>query len=106
MLNNSLAITWNKVIEHLVEVTKLDSIQTPKLVQSYITVVGSRNDIVFNILISCYMDGGFCKCSSVARFSPFAKHLLSSHVLCEDKNHAQNIIIAGYFVYLAHNGVL
>ena len=29
----------NKVIEHLAEVTKLDSIQTPKLVESYITVV-------------------------------------------------------------------
>ena len=29
----------NKVIEHLAEVTKLDSIQIPKLVESYITVV-------------------------------------------------------------------
>ena len=49
----------NIVVEHLAKVTKLDSIQTPKLVESYIAVVGSRNDIVFNILISCCMDGGF-----------------------------------------------
>ena len=48
----------NIVIEHLAKVTKLDSIQTPKRVESYVTVVGSRNDIVFNILISCCMDGG------------------------------------------------
>ena len=49
----------NIVVERLAKVTKLDSIQTPKLVESYVTVVGSRNDIVFNILISCCMDGGF-----------------------------------------------
>ena len=49
----------NIVIEHLVKLTKLDSIQTPKLVESYVAVVGSRNDIVFNIPISCCMDGGF-----------------------------------------------
>ena len=49
----------NIVIKHLAKVTKLDSIQTPKLVESYIAVVGFRNDIVFNILISCCMDGGF-----------------------------------------------
>ena len=49
----------NIVIEHLVKLTKLDSIQAPKLVESYVAVVGSRNNIVFNILISCCMDGGF-----------------------------------------------
>ena len=35
--------------------TKLDFTQTPKLVESYITVVGSRNDIVLNVLMSRYI---------------------------------------------------
>ena len=56
----------NKVIEHLAEVTKLDFTQTPKFVESYITLVGSRNDIILNALVRGHMDGCFCKRSSVA----------------------------------------